>query len=78
MNILTLENVSKGFSEKNLFENISIGIDDSDKIGLVGVNGIGKTTFLKIVSGQLLPDSGKVVKNNNLRIQFLSQSPSFD
>ena len=61
MNILTLENVSKGFSEKP-FENISIGIDDSDKIGLVGVNGIGKTTFLKIVSGQLLPDSGKVVK----------------
>lgn len=78
LNILTLENVSKGFSEKNLFENLSMGIDDSDRIGLVGVNGIGKTTFLKLISGQLLPDSGKVVRSNNLRIQFLSQTPSFD
>ena len=49
MNILTLENISKGFSEKNLFENLSMGIDDSDRIGLVGVNGIGKTTFLPCV-----------------------------
>jgi len=78
LNIVTLENVSKGFSEKNLFENLSMGIDDSDRIGLVGVNGIGKTTFLKLISGQILPDSGKITRGNTLRIQFLSQTPSFD
>jgi len=78
LNILTLENVTKGFTHKNLFENISMGIDDNDRIGLVGINGIGKTTFLKIVSGELQPDSGKVVRNSNLSIRFLSQSPSFN
>jgi len=78
MNILTIENISKAFSEKKLFENISFGIEDNDKIGLVGINGIGKSTFLKLVSGQLEPDSGKVIKGQNVRIQYLSQSLEFD
>ena len=78
MNILTIENISKAFSEKKLFENISFGIEDNDKIGLVGINGIGKSTFLKLVSGQLEPDSGKIIKGQNVRIQYLSQSLEFD
>lgn len=73
-----MENVTKGFSEKNLFEGLSLGIEDNDRIGLVGVNGIGKSTFLKLVSGQMMPDSGRVVRSSDLRIQFLSQSLEFD
>jgi len=78
MNILTVENISKAFSEKILFENVSLGIEDSDKIGLVGVNGIGKSTFLKLISGQLEPDSGKITRWQNIRIQCLSQTLEFD
>ncbi|MCL4386740.1 MAG: ABC-F family ATP-binding cassette domain-containing protein [Actinobacteria bacterium] len=78
MNILTVENISKAFSEKILFENVSLGIEDGDKIGLVGVNGTGKSTFLKLISGQLEPDSGRITRGQNIRIQCLSQTLEFD
>ncbi|MBK1812683.1 ABC-F family ATP-binding cassette domain-containing protein [Clostridium sp. YIM B02505] len=78
MNLLTIENVSKSYSEKKLFNNISFGINEGDKIGIIGVNGTGKTTFLKVVSGVEVPDEGKVVKGNSVRIEYLSQSPDFN
>ncbi|MHB1254569.1 MAG: ATP-binding cassette domain-containing protein, partial [Candidatus Humimicrobiaceae bacterium] len=53
MNILSMENVAKGYTEKFLFDQVSLGIEDSDRIGLVGINGTGKSTLLKIISGQI-------------------------
>ncbi len=78
MNIISLENVSKSFGEKVLFEQVSLGIADNDRIGLVGINGTGKSTFLKIVSGHIKPDSGTIVRTNNLMIRYLSQTLEFD
>ncbi len=73
-----MKNVSKSFSEKVLFENISFGITDSDRIGLVGINGTGKSTFLKMISGQLEPDSGSITRSSGITVQYLSQNPDFD
>src|SRR4030066_1950156 len=78
MNILSMENVGKSFSEKVLFEQVSLGIGDSDRLGLVGINGTGKSTFLKIVSGHIEPDSGSIIRASNLTIQCLSQALEFD
>ncbi|MGL5574736.1 MAG: ABC-F family ATP-binding cassette domain-containing protein [Sarcina sp.] len=78
MNLITLENISKSFSEKTLIDNISIGINDDDKIGIIGVNGAGKSTFLKIVAGVLEPDEGTITKGNRVRIEYLSQNPDYD
>ncbi|MGL5068706.1 MAG: ABC-F family ATP-binding cassette domain-containing protein [Sarcina sp.] len=78
MNLITLENISKSFSEKILIDNISIGINDEDKIGIIGVNGAGKSTFLKMVAGVLEPDEGTIVKGNRVRIEYLSQNPDYD
>ena len=51
MNLLTLENVSKSFTERMLFDHISLGINEGDKIGVIGINGTGKSTLLKIIAG---------------------------
>lgn len=78
MNILSAENISKSYSEKQLINNINLGINEGDKIGLIGVNGTGKSTLLKILSGFEQPDSGRVIKGNSVRIEYLSQNPYFD
>ena len=77
MNILTLENISKTQGNKKLFENVTAGIEDHDRIGIIGVNGTGKSTLLSIIGGGEEPDDGKVVMRNGLRISFLPQNPSF-
>ena len=78
MNLITLENISKSYSEKILVDNISLGIYEGEKIGIIGVNGTGKSTFLKIIAGVEEPDSGTVTKGNRVRIEYLSQSPNYD
>ena len=78
MNLITLENISKSYSEKILVDNISLGINEGEKIGIIGVNGTGKSTFLKIIAGFEEPDSGTVTKGNRVRIEYLSQSPNYD
>lgn len=78
MNLITLENISKSFSEKVLIDNISLGINDGEKIGIIGVNGAGKSTFLKVLAGVEEPDSGTIIKGNRVRIEYLSQSPDYD
>jgi ABC transport system ATP-binding/permease protein len=78
MNIFSVENVAKGYTEKFLFDQVSLGIEDSDRIGLVGINGTGKSTFLKIISGQIKPDSGRIIHGNGIRVQCLSQDLQFD
>ena len=78
MNLITLENITKSYSEKVLVNNISLGINDGEKIGLIGINGTGKSTLLKIISGAEEPDSGTVTKPNKVRIEYLPQNPYYD
>lgn len=78
MNILTLENVTKGFGDKVLFQNVTFGIHEGDKIGIIGINGTGKSTLLKIIAGMEETDEGKVIKANGIRIGYLSQNPIFE
>lgn len=78
MNIMTVESISKSYGEKVLFENASFGMEDQDKIGIVGVNGTGKSTFLKVIAGMESTESGRVTLNNGLRIRYLAQNPPYD
>lgn len=78
MNLITLENISKSYSEKILANNVSLGINEGEKIGLIGVNGTGKSSFLKIVAGVEEPDEGTVIKGNRVRIEYLAQTPNYD
>lgn len=78
MNLLSVENIAKSYGIKTLFSDISFGIEDGDKIGLIGVNGTGKSTFLKVLAGIETPDRGKVVTGNAVRVEYLPQNPVFD
>lgn len=78
MNLLTLENVSKSFTERMLFDSICLGVNEGDKIGVIGINGTGKSTLLKIIAGMDDPDDGKRTCKNGLRIAYLPQTPVFD
>ena len=78
MNLISIENLSKAYSEKQLFNNINMGIEDGDKIGFIGINGTGKTTFLKIIAGIEEPDTGRVIKGTNVNIEYLPQDIYFD
>ena len=75
--LLTAENINKSYTVKPLLSNISLFINDGDKIGVIGINGTGKSTFLKILAGQEEPDSGNLIKSQNLRIEYLPQNPVF-
>lgn len=78
MNILNVENVSKTYMSKPVLNGVTVGISDTDKIGVVGTNGTGKSTLLKIVAGTCEPDSGRVIRTSGLRISYLPQNPVFD
>ncbi len=75
MNLLTIENLSKQFSERLLFENANLVINEGDRIGLIGVNGSGKSTLLRIVAGLEAPDSGSVTLWGGVRVEYLPQEP---
>ncbi len=77
MNILNIEHVSKIYGEKKIFDDVSYGIHEGDKIGIIGINGTGKTTLLKIIAGLEETDEGEVIKQNGLRITYLPQNPEF-
>lgn len=78
MNLISAENISKSYSEKELIVNINLGINEGDKIGLIGINGTGKSTLLKIISGLEVPDKGRVIRANSISIEYLPQNPEFD
>ena len=78
MNYLSVENISKSFGERLLFENLSFGISKDQKIALVAKNGTGKTTLLNIIAGVDTPDTGSVVSRNGLRIAYLAQKESLN
>lgn len=77
MNILNVEKVSKNYSNRDLLVDVTLGVNEGDKIGVIGLNGTGKSTFLKIVAGIEEPDSGKIVKGNGIRVTYLPQNPVF-
>ena len=77
MNILNIEHVSKIFGEKKIFDDVSYGIHEGDKIGIIGINGTGKTTLLKMIAGLEETDEGNIIKQNGLRITYLPQNPEF-
>jgi len=78
VNILTAEKISKSYSEKILFEEISIGISEGEKIGLIGINGTGKSTLLKVIAGVESPDKGSIISGSSVKIEYLSQNPTFE
>lgn len=78
MNYLSVENVSRMYGERVLFENISLGINQGQKIGFVAKNGLGKSSLLNIITGAQAPDSGEVNKRNDLRMAFLAQEPDLN
>jgi ATP-binding cassette subfamily F protein uup len=78
VNYLSVENISKSFGERSLFNNLSFGINEGQKIGFVAKNGTGKTSILNILSGDEPSDSGQVISRKNLKISFLPQEPKLD
>jgi ABC transport system ATP-binding/permease protein len=78
MNLLTIENMTKSFTERLLFDHVSFGINEGDKIGVIGINGTGKSTLLKIIAGLEEPDSGTVTRGKKVRIGYLAQTPVFN
>lgn len=78
MNVLNVEKVTKGYGNRIMLDDVTLGINDGDKIGLIGINGTGKSTFLKIVAGIVEPDAGKVVKGNGVNVAYLPQNPEFE
>ncbi|MED0735929.1 ABC-F family ATP-binding cassette domain-containing protein [Aneurinibacillus thermoaerophilus] len=78
MNILTAENLSKSYGIKTLFENISFGIQERERIGLIGMNGTGKSTLLKVLAGIIPPDTGTITIGNRIRVEYLPQNPAFE
>lgn len=77
MNIINIEHISKIFGEKVIFDDASFGIHQGDKIGIIGINGTGKTTLLKMAAGLEEPDAGQIIRQNNLKIAYLPQNPEF-
>ena len=78
MNYLSVENISKAFGEKVLFEGLNFGLNYGDKVALVANNGSGKTSMLKIIAGKDVPGTGKVTVRNGIRIGYLEQEPVFN
>lgn len=78
MNFISAENISKSYSEKKLIININFGINEGDKLGLIGVNGTGKSTLLKVIAGLEEPDLGRVIRASSIKIEYLAQNPVFD
>lgn len=78
MNLINIENLSKTYNEKQILENVNFYISEEDKIGLIGVNGTGKSTLLKLIVGLETPDKGRIIKSNDLKIEYLFQETEFD
>ncbi len=78
MNYLSAELVAKTYNDRWLFKEVSLGISQGEKLALVGNNGVGKSTLLKILTGEIQPDIGKVSVRNGIRLGFLTQQPSVD
>ena len=77
MTIINIENVSKAFADKIILKDASYGIEENSKVGIIGINGTGKTTLLKMIAGLEETDEGQITRKNGLRIAYLPQNPEF-
>lgn len=78
MNIINIENITKSYTERKLFDKASFYLQEGEKVGVIGINGTGKSTLLKIVAGLEEPEEGSVTKANHVVIRYLPQNPEFD
>ena len=78
MNLFTMECVSKSYTDKLLLDKVSFGIQEGDRIGVLGINGTGKSTLLKLIAGLEEPDEGTITMGRNIEIAYLPQTPVFD
>ena len=78
MNILSLENITHSYTERKLFDEASFYLHEGEKVGVIGINGTGKSTLLKIMAGLEIPDEGQVIKAANMMIHYLPQNPIFN
>ena len=76
--LVNLNQVSKGFAANELFRDVTFQINPGDKVGLVGRNGVGKTTLLRLILGEIDPDQGQIQRHPQLRIGFMQQIPRLD
>lgn len=77
MNILNIEHISKIYGEKVIFEDASFGVQEGDKVGIIGINGTGKSTLLKMLAGEEVPETGQIIMQNNVRLAYSPQNPQF-
>ena len=77
MNIINIEHISKIYGEKTIFDDASFGVQEGDRIGIVGINGTGKSTLLRMIAGESTPDSGQIIRQNGLKIAYVPQNPVF-
>lgn len=78
MNILSIENITHSYTERKLFDDTSFYLHEGEKVGVIGINGTGKSTLLKIMAGLEVPDQGQVIKASNIMIHYLPQNPQFN
>lgn len=78
MSLLSVEQLSKSYGDKTLFQDISFTISEKQRIGIIGVNGTGKSTLLKIIAGLESADTGEIIHANDFHIEYLSQTPYFE
>ena len=77
MNIVNIENITKSYTERKLFQKASFYLQENEKVGIIGINGTGKSTLLKIIAGIEEPDEGSVIKANHVVVHYLPQNPQF-
>lgn len=78
MNIVTVDEITKAYGERKLFDKASFFLQEGEKAGIIGINGTGKSTLLKIIAGIENPDSGNVILANHYTVQYLPQTPEFE
>ena len=78
MSLITVENLTHSYTDRELFENACFHLLEGEKVGIIGVNGTGKSTLLKILAGKEVPDEGEIVRRRNLQMAYLPQNPVFE
>lgn len=78
MNIINVTEITKSYTERKLFDKASFYLQEREKVGVIGINGTGKSTLLKIIAGIEEPDEGQVIKANHVVVRYLPQNPAFD